>query len=133
MTTLIAALAAYSDMLADPDVPSAKIAELAGVDVSEVDAARGGPIGPEREYSDDLSSSPGRDASPVDESPAEMSHAPPPPPVPASVRAKATRRILGPDARTLLVKRLDVFSGQRAAWLWTRHRDLVEPFPPAAR
>lgn len=121
-TSLIAALAAYADMLADPDVPSEKIAELAGVDVAEVFAARGataqpGPA-PEPE--------PEPKVPPKGKKPAKAEPKAAPPPAPASVRARKRAMIIGPNGRTLQVKRFDVFNGERAAWMWAHHPDLVE-------
>lgn len=116
----MAALAAYSDMLADPDVPSAKLAELAGVDVAEVERERGTPaVEPEPEPSAaQPKAEPAMETRPWQAAP---------PPAPLSVRAVKKRLIRGPTGRTLLVKAFDVFNGELAAWLWVHHPELVKP------
>lgn len=51
---------------------------------------------------------------------------------PSSVRVLRSAIVRTADNRTWRLGFRDVYSGERAAFLWERHRDLVEPFPPPA-
>lgn len=49
---------------------------------------------------------------------------------PSSVRVTRSAIVRTADNRTWRLGFRDVYSGEQAAFLWERHRDLVEPFPP---
>lgn len=128
MPTTEEKLAPYAELVADPEVPAKKIAELADVSVKAVEAARkaldsDGPA-PEPEAAPVVEAV---EAAPVVEAAPEPEAAP----APSAVKVTAKAMLRTPAGRPWKVMRGDVYSGEQAAFLWTHHRELVVPFPTA--
>ena len=150
---MIEKLLPYAEIIASGEVPDDRIAEMAGVSVEEVAAARSGsnapaapPAAPEAPAPPPAEPPKVEKAKkgPKAEKGPKAPEAPAPPPAapqvadapvveapPASVRATATFRTTDAAGRYWHVGYRGVYTGAEAARLWTLHRDKVEVFPPA--
>lgn len=109
----------YKDLLGN--MPDEKVAEIAGVKAEtvagwrrklEIPAFGGGEQSPAADPEPDPKAAPQK-----------------PEPAPSSVRVTRSAIVRTADNRTWRLGFRDVYSGERAAFLWERHRDLVEPYP----
>lgn len=153
---MIEKLLPYAEIIASGEVPDDRIAEMAGVSVEEVAAARSGsnapaapPAAPEApETPETPPAEPPKvekaKKGPKAEKGPKAPEAPSPPPAapqvadasavdapPACVRATASFTTTQASGRTWYVGFRGVYTGAEAARLWTLHRDKVEVFPPA--
>lgn len=146
----------FLDIIASGEVPFVKIAELAGVEVEDVQAfvlaLEPDPVEPPIEPPTDSEPAPSVVATsgpspagptvataeptkpdapepPARPAASEVDHDDEPP-APETVRCRRKARVLGPDGKPWRIGTRDVYSGERARFLWRWHRELVEPYPP---
>lgn len=138
-------LKAFEDLIVGT-ASDEKIAELAGVPVEDVVAARlrvaaeaAAEAEPEKPAEKPKRSRAKKDpepkpaeaaAKPEAAAPAEVAKTEKPKPAPLAgvVRVKKTITIAGPNRRSLALRRADVYSGDMAQWLGKYHPQLIEPF-----
>jgi len=132
-------LVSYTKALSDGKLPDHKIAHLAKVSIEDVAAARaelsGVPVAAPV-VAPVAASEPAAEEVPAVEVAAvvEASVAAPDVAVsdaPPTVRVTANKSVTGPDRRPWFLGFRAVYSGDKAAWLWANHRDVVEVYPKA--
>jgi len=125
----------FADLLGG--MPDEQVADLADVAVSTVKRWRAKlDIAPYEVSEQDDPLPPGLAEGPPTEDSLDAEREPEPVPAPPCVKVTAKRRVASwpfgwaPNVPHHL-GRGDVYSGERAAWLWEHHRDICVPFPPA--